>query len=88
MRREVITNLTTRDFRDEAEFIKIILPNSKTNIMREFAITRGNIQGISCLDLLRKHKDLRPRQTKHDRIFLNYRGGKCTQQLLGINTIG
>jgi hypothetical protein len=32
--------------------------------------------------------DLRPSQTKHDRFFLTYRGGKCTQQPAGVNTIG
>jgi hypothetical protein len=31
---------------------------------------------------------LRPSQTKHDRFFLTYRGGKCTQQPVGVNTIG
>jgi hypothetical protein len=64
------------------------LPNTKTKITREFAITDGNIQGISCLDLFRKYMDLRPSQTKHDRFFLTYRGGKCTQQPVGVNTIG
>lgn len=87
-RREEITNLMRRDVQDEGEFIKIILPKSKTKIVREFAITEGNVQGISCLDLFRKYKDLRPSHTKHDRFFLTYRGGKCTQQPVGVNTIG
>lgn len=87
-RREEITNLMRRDVQDEGEYIKITLPNTKTKIMREFAITEGNIPGISCLDLFRKYKDLRPSHTKHDRFFLTYRGGKCTQQPVGVNTIG
>lgn len=87
-RREEITNLMRRDVQDEGEYIKITLPNSKTKIMREFAITEGNIPGISCLDLFRKYKNLRPSHTKHDRFFLAYRGGKCTQQPVGVNTIG
>jgi hypothetical protein len=65
-----------RDVQDKGEFIWITLPNTKTKITREFAITDGNIQGISCLDLFRKYMDLRPSQTKHDRFFLIYRGGK------------
>jgi integrase len=77
-----------RDVQDKREFIWITLPNTKTKITREFAITDGNIQGISCLDLFRKYMDLRPSQTKHDRFFLTYRGGKCTQQPVGANTIG
>jgi hypothetical protein len=77
-----------RDVQDKGEFIWITLPNTKTKITREFAITDGNIQGISCLDLFRKYMDLRPSQTKHDRFFLTYRGGKCTQQSVGVNTIG
>jgi hypothetical protein len=77
-----------RDVQDKGEFIWITLPNTKTKITREFAITDGNIQGISCLDLFRKYMDLRPSQTKHDRFFLTYRGGKCTQQPVGVNTIG
>ncbi|CAH1377358.1 unnamed protein product [Tenebrio molitor] len=87
-RREEITNLMRRDVQDKGEFIWITLPNTKTKITREFAITDGNIQGISCLDLFRKYMDLRPSQTKHDRFFLTYRGGKCTQQSVGVNTIG
>jgi integrase len=87
-RREEITNLMRRDVQDKGEFIWITLPNTKTKITREFAITDGNIQGISCLDLFRKYMDLRPSQTKHDRFFLTYRGGKCTQQPVGVNTIG
>lgn len=77
-----------RDVHDDGEYIKISLPNTKTKITREFAITEGSIQGISCLDLFRKYKDLRPSQTKHDRFFLTYRQGKCTQQPVGVNTIG
>lgn len=77
-----------RDVQDEGEFIKIILPNSKTKIVREFAITEGNVQGISCLDLFRKYKDLRPSHVNHGRFFVMYRGGKCTQQPVGVNTIG
>lgn len=77
-----------RDVQDEGEFIKITLPNSKTKITREFAITEGNIPGINCLDLFREYKDLRPSYTKHDRFFLTYRGGKCTQQPVGVNTVG
>jgi integrase len=87
-RREEITNLMRRDVQDKGEFIWITLPNTKTKITREFAITDGNIQGISCFDLFRKYMDLRPSQTKHDRFFLTYRGGKCTQQPVGVNTIG
>jgi integrase len=77
-----------RDVQDKEEFIWITLPNTKTKITREFAITDGNIQGISCLHLFRKYMDSRPSQTKHDRFFLTYRGGKCTQQPVGVNTIG
>jgi integrase len=87
-RREEITNLMRRDVQDKGEFILITLPNTKTKITREFAITDGNVQGISCLDLFRKYMDLRPSQTKHDRFFLTYRGGKCTQQPVRVNTIG
>jgi hypothetical protein len=63
-RREEITNLMRRDVQDKGEFIWITLPNTKTKITREFAITEGNIHGISCLDLFRKYMDLRPSQTK------------------------
>jgi hypothetical protein len=58
------------------------LPNTKTKITREFAITEGNIHGIYfeniwiCVPV------------KHHRFFLTYGGGKYTQQPVGRNTIG
>jgi hypothetical protein len=55
-----------RDVQDKGQFIWITLPNTKTKITREFAITDGNIQGISCLDLFRKYMDLRPRPSTID----------------------
>jgi hypothetical protein len=62
-RREEITNLMRRDVQDKGEFIWDHLADTKTKITREFAITEGNIHGISCLDLFRKYMDLRPSQT-------------------------
>jgi integrase len=45
-RREEITNLIRLDVQDKGEFIWTTLPNTKSKITREFAITDGNIQGI------------------------------------------
>jgi hypothetical protein len=33
-------------------------------------------------------EDIRPSHTKHERLFVFYRNGKCSTQPVGINTFG
>jgi hypothetical protein len=81
-RREEITNLMRRDVQDKGEFIWITLPNTKTKITREFAITEGNIHGISCLDLFRKYMDCQTKQPSTIDFFLPTREVNVPSSLL------
>lgn len=68
-------------------FFLIEIPNTKTNVRREFAITSGNFDGVNLLELFRKYYVLRPSPIETTRFFVGYRNGKCTKQVVGINTI-
>lgn len=87
-RREELTFLRVGDIEDSTSFIKINIPNTKTNISRFFMITEGFIDGINCLAMFRKYAQLRPTHTEHQRFFLTYRNFKCCTLPVGINTIG
>lgn len=64
------------------------IPNTKTKVCREFAITTGAFDGINCIDMIKKYILLRPSNVKHDRFFVKYSNGKCGVQPVGINTFG
>lgn len=64
------------------------IPNTKTKVCREFAITPGAFDGINCMEIIKKYILLRPTNIKHDRFFVKYSNGKCGVQPVGINTFG
>lgn len=70
------------------EYVLIEIPNTKTNVRREFTISSGNIEGVNLVEMFRKYSSLRPSPIEHSRFFLGYRNGKCTRQCVGINSIG
>lgn len=87
-RREEITHLLLRDIEDISTFIKITIPNTKTNVPRVFTISEGSITGVNFLEIFRKYAKLRPLHTDHQRFFLTYRQSKCCTLPVGVNTIG
>lgn len=87
-RREELTFLRLQDINDMGSFIKIEIPNTKTNVRREFTISGGNFEGVNLVEIFRKYYCLRPSPIENPRFFLGYRSGKCTKQSTGINTIG
>lgn len=88
-RREELTFLQLQNIKDMGSFILIEIPNTKTNVRREFTISIGNIEGVNLVEMFRKYSSLRPSPIiEHSRFFLDYRSGKCTRQCVGINTIG
>lgn len=88
LRREEIVNIDMSDIEDRGETIAITIPNTKTNIARQFVITSGNLDGINCLEIFRKYSLLRPINMDLTRFFLTFRGGKCIKTAIGINNIG
>ncbi|KAJ8910524.1 hypothetical protein NQ315_012821, partial [Exocentrus adspersus] len=57
-----------------------LIPDSKTNVSRNFTIT-----GEYCQIFAKKYVALRPPKVDRDNIFLNYQKGKCTKQVFGLN---
>lgn len=81
-----LTYLRFEDVVDQKSYFRVVIPNTKTKVIREFAITEGNVDGINFVDLIRKYIKLRPLNVKHDRFFIKYSNGKCGIQPVGINT--
>ncbi|XP_062702622.1 uncharacterized protein LOC134285581 [Aedes albopictus] len=86
-RREEILKLTLADIEDMADKVTITIPNTKTKIMRQFVITKGNAPEVDMLKLFRQYAQMRPAGLTHSRFFVGYRAGKCTKQVIGINAI-
>lgn len=59
------------------------IPDSKTHIERTFVVI-----GQENLILYRKYLSLRPSHTPHNRLFINYKKGKCSIQPVGIHSFG
>ena len=66
----------------DRKMMLINLPKTKTGIERSFTIVGEFF--IIC----KAYIDLRPKNCKSNRFFLNYCNGKCTNQPVGINKIG
>jgi hypothetical protein len=74
--------------KDIGEFMKIMLPITKTKVPREFTVTKGHFKDLNLVDMVRKYATLLPSHTPHARFFINYKKGRCTVQPVGINTFG
>ncbi|XP_008546629.1 uncharacterized protein LOC103570614 [Microplitis demolitor] len=82
-RKPELCNLTVRDIVDNGTSLVVTTPATMgIQRMREFTID-GDFY-----TMVKMYLDLRPKDVKINRIFLNYQKGKCTQQPIGINKIG
>jgi integrase len=86
--REELTFLDVKNITDKGSYIIIQIPDTKTNVRREFTISPGNFEGLDLLEIFRTYFPLRPSPIEITRFFLGFRNGKCTRQAVGINTIG
>lgn len=87
-RREELYNMKMADIEDHGALLVVKIPNSKTNIQRTFTVTSKVDDKVSYLDIYRKYIKLRPTNAVSTHLFLNYRNGKCSQQVVGKGTIG
>jgi integrase len=87
-RREELIFLDVKNITDKGSYIIIQIPDSKTNVRREFTISPGNFEGLDLLEIFRTYFSLRPSPIEITRFFLGFRNGKCTRQAVEINTIG
>lgn len=81
-RREELKNLTVQDIEHYDKMIVVKIPRTKNDVPRKFTVD-GDFY-----EIIKKYEALRPENVKNDRFFLCLRNGKCTQQVIGINTFG
>lgn len=87
-KKDEFTNLRVADVKDEGQFIRIVIPNKKTNGDREFFVTPGDLVGLDLVKIIRSYVRLRPPMTDHNRFFVRYCNGQCYRQPVGINAFG
>ncbi|KAJ8910984.1 hypothetical protein NQ315_003678, partial [Exocentrus adspersus] len=78
-RKNELYQMKINDIEDLGHFILVSIPDSKTNVSRNFTIT-----GEYC-QIFKKYVVLRPPNVDRDNLFLNYQKGKCTKQVFGLN---
>lgn len=87
-RREELKDLLVENVTDQDQVFRIVIPNTKTKIAREFFVTSGSVEGVNMVELTRKYAALRPKHAAHSRFFVSYRNNKCTTLPVGIHTFG
>jgi integrase len=54
-RREELTFLDVKNITDKGSYIIIQIPDTKTNVRREFTISPGNFEGLDLLEIFRTY---------------------------------
>ncbi|KAJ8685521.1 hypothetical protein QAD02_021314 [Eretmocerus hayati] len=82
LRREEQKNIRLRDIKFEETHLAITIPKTKTKIVRTFTVNSP------LKEVIEKYIKTRPSNQTHEELFLQYRSGKCTTRVMGINKIG
>ncbi len=80
-RGDELTNLTTDNVKDDGTEIVVRILKTKTKKRKLFQIDG------SFAEIVREYFKLRPPNVPTNRVFVQYRCGKCTCQVMGKNTI-
>lgn len=86
-KRDELYRITTDGIEEFGPLLRIKIPLSPETKERSFVVC-GEKDELKISDLYRKYIALRPDHTEHNHFFINYRNGKCTVQVVGINTLG
>lgn len=70
------------DICDKEDMVIVKIPKTKTDKPRTFIINKD------FYNIYKKYAALRPDNVETPRFFLYYSNGKCTKQVIGINTFG
>ena len=76
-RADELVNMRVKDVQEQGEVLVVKIPNTKTNVPRSFTLQDDHRL------VVRKYILLRPAKCNTDRFFLNFRNGKCTNQVIG-----
>lgn len=82
-RKDELLKMTIDDVEDKGSVLIVKVPDTKTYNQRTFVVDNKDF-----LALYRKYVALRPNKSTTRRLFLNYKNGRCTCQVVGTNTIG
>lgn len=82
-----LVNLTVDNIQDHGTILIVKVPDSKSS-HRTFTVSGGEQQSFCPLSVYRKYLSLRPSHTKTQRLFLYFKDGKCTIQVVGRNALG
>ena len=87
-RREDLVKMTIGDIEDRGAVVVVNVLNTRKNGTRHFVITDQSDRELEFLGIFRKYVGLRPKDSKCNRFFLGFRNGKCSNQPVGINSLG
>lgn len=82
-RREELVNMTLNDIEDKDTILIVKIPITKTNTTRTFIVNSERD-----LQLYRNYLQLRPPHINHKRLFIFFRNGKCSTQVVGLHSVG
>lgn len=87
-RRNELAQLTLDDIEDVGSALIVKINKTKNKINRTFTVVNNEELALNFLQIFRKYVFLRPSHTEHRRLFVYYKNGKCTSQVVGKNTLG
>lgn len=82
LRKHKLCDSTVDNIEDKNDMLILQIPETKTYKPKSFIIT-DNFYNI-----YKKYAILRPVGIETKRFFISYHNGKCSKQVIGINTIG
>jgi len=80
-RKHELCDLTVDNIFDKGDMVLVKIPKTKNDKPRSFIITEDFYQ------IYKKYVALRPSDVESKRFFFNFKKGKCSKQVIGINTI-
>ncbi|XP_022913648.2 uncharacterized protein [Onthophagus taurus] len=83
--KDELRKLRVKDIADKEDILIITIQNSNGK-MRTFTITNDMFDGVEPLQLYREYFSLRPIHCEHNTFFVSYKMGKCSVQVIGINS--
>lgn len=89
-RRQELISMTVDDIQDLGSTILVKIPFTKNKCERVFTInSTGNTStSYDPIDMFRRYVAFRPKDIKHNRLFIFYKNFKCTVQPIGLHTMG
>lgn len=79
--------MTIDDIEETGSVLTVNIPQTRANRKRSFIIN-GERGEVNMMEIYRKYVALRPPHCTNRRFFLYYKLGKCSQQVVGVNTFG